>query len=168
MSRLDSFIRRMRAQRILLDHAAMLVAARPGPIVDLGIGAGRTFDHLRALFPERDVFAFDAVTQSALGVLPDAEHMVMGDIRETLPVSLPRLKARAALIHNDLGSGDATFNLAQAHWLAPAIEAVARPDAVVVSSFLLPFTSARTLALPPGVAPGRYHIQELGAQPSAV
>ena len=161
LSRLDSFIRRMSAQRLLLDHAADLIADLPGPVLDLGIGAGRTYDHLCALFPNREVFAYDSVLQSALGVLPDAQHMIVGDIRDTLSVSLDRIGDRAALIHNDLGSADAVGNAALAAWLAPAVLEVARGEAIVVSSFLLAFPRAKTLALPTGIAPGRYHVQKL-------
>jgi trans-aconitate methyltransferase len=161
VSRLDSFIRRMRAQRAVLEAAAVLVADRPGPVVDLGLGAGRTFDHLVALFPERPVFAFDSFIQAALPVLPAPERLVIGDIRETLPLALPRLGAPAALVHNDLGSADPVTNAAVAAWLAPAILAVARPDAIVVSSFPLPFPRARLLPLPAEVPPHRYAMQEL-------
>ncbi len=161
MSRLDSFIRRMKAQRLLLDAAAERIETLDGPIVDLGLGAGRTYDHLRTRFPAREVFAFDNFVQAAVGYLPDAEHMVLGEIRETLPVSLPRLKARAALVHNDLGSADAVGNNAIAHWLAPAIEAIARPDAIIITSFPLPFAKQVALPLPTGINPGRYHILQL-------
>ncbi|MEM8552288.1 MAG: class I SAM-dependent methyltransferase [Pseudomonadota bacterium] len=165
MSRLDSFLRRMNAQRTLLDAAADLIKDVDGPIVDLGIGNGRTFDHLCALFEGRHVFAFDHFVQSAVGVLPPAERLVIGDIRDTLPVALPRLGARAALIHNDLGSADPTGNAATAAWLAPAIESIARHNAVVVTSFPLPFSSFQALALPGTVRPGRYHLLRLTLPP---
>jgi hypothetical protein len=161
MSRLDSFIRRMRAQRAVLEEAAALVEGRPGPVVDLGLGAGRTFDHLVALFPDRPVFAFDQFVQAALPVLPAPDRLVLGDIRETLPLALHRLGAPAALIHNDLGSADPVMNAGVAAWLAPAILAIAGPDAIVVSSFPLPFPAARLLPLPAEVPPHRYAIQEL-------
>lgn len=162
MSRLDSFIRRMTAQRLLLDEAALLVAAIPGPVLDLGLGAGRTFDHLCMLFPDRRVFAFDVSPNVAFGAQPEPERMVLGDIRETLALALPRIGARAALIHNDLGSADAVGNAIVASWLAPAILAVARHDAIVVTSFPLAFSGAVALSLPAGVAADRYHILRLG------
>ncbi|MBM3542582.1 MAG: hypothetical protein FJX51_11085, partial [Alphaproteobacteria bacterium] len=59
MSRLDSFIRRLQAQRACLDHAAMLVRDLPGPVLEFGLGNGRTYDHLRETFPGREIFAFD-------------------------------------------------------------------------------------------------------------
>ncbi len=163
MSRLDSFIRRMSAQRHLIDRAAALVGDVPGPVVDLGLGAGRTFDHLRERLPDRDVFAFGLELDAALGVLPDAHHLVIGDIRDTLPAALPRLGARAALVHNDLGSGDAVFNAATSAWLSPLVQAILAPRAVVVTSFPLDLPGAHVLALPESVAPGRYHLYRAAA-----
>ena len=161
MSRLDSFIRRMVAQRLILDNAAERLVGVEGPILDLGLGAGRTYDHLRVLFPERAIFAFDAHIQAALGVLPDADHLILGDIRETLPFALPRIGAPAALVHNDLGSADAVGNAAVGAWLGPAIMHVAAPGAIVVTSFPLPLPGATALTLPDAVQPGRYHAYSL-------
>lgn len=146
----------------MLGAAVPLIEGRPGPILDLGLGAGRTYDHLCALFPDRAVFAFDFAVNAALEVLPSADQFVVGDIRDTLPFALPRIGAPAALIHNDLGLGDGLFNETVAAWLAPAIEGVARADAIVVTSFLLPFKRFAEHALPPGVATGRYHLLTLG------
>ena len=51
MSRLDFMIDRLIAQRMLLADAARLIAGRPGCVFELGLGSGRTYDHLRNLFP---------------------------------------------------------------------------------------------------------------------
>lgn len=158
MSRLDSFIRRMTAQKLLLERAVSLIRDVPGPIVELGIGAGRTYDHLVTLMPDREVFAFDDRLQSAVGALPDAHHMVMGDIRDTLAFAGPRIGARAALVHNDLGSGDEAYNAATRAWLSPLVAAIAAPRAVVVTSFALELPGATVLPLPEGIRPGRYHL----------
>ena len=56
MSRLESFIRRVTAQRDCLNMAKELVVDVPGPILELGLGNGRTYDHLRELFPDREIF----------------------------------------------------------------------------------------------------------------
>ena len=55
MSRLESFIRRLQAQQACLDDDAAQVAQRPGVIFELGLGNGRTYDHLRARLPGRDI-----------------------------------------------------------------------------------------------------------------
>jgi hypothetical protein len=54
MSRLDSFIRRLEAQRACLGYAAAQIRAIAGPVLELGLGNGRTYDHLRELLPERE------------------------------------------------------------------------------------------------------------------
>ncbi len=59
MSRLDSFIRRMIAQRDCLAAAARLIGDIPGPVLELGLGNGRTYDHLREILPGREIFVFD-------------------------------------------------------------------------------------------------------------
>ena len=59
MTRLDSAIRRLEAQRACLDRAAALVRGVPGPVLELGLGNGRTYDHLRARLPGRDIFVFE-------------------------------------------------------------------------------------------------------------
>ena len=42
MTRLDEFIVRMQAQRACIDDAAARTAGRPGPVLELGLGNGRT------------------------------------------------------------------------------------------------------------------------------
>ena len=163
MSRLDSFIRRMTAQKLLLERAAELIADVPGPVIELGLGAGRTYDHLRMLLPDREVFAFDTVLQAAVGALPDADHMIVGDIRETLRFARLRIHEPAALVHNDLGSGDAVYNAATSAWLSPLVAGIIAPRGIVVTSFPLALPGASALALPPGIKPGRYHIFQAAA-----
>ena len=114
MSRLDSMIHRLIAQRDLLNRAADLVSGVEGPVLELGLGNGRTYSHLKALFPDREVFAFDRQTVASIRSMPDAEHMILGEIRDTLPYCAPRIAGRAALVHADLSNGDPTDDLALA------------------------------------------------------
>ena len=46
MSRLDSAIRRLQAQRLCLNAAVAYVEELPGPVLELGLGNGRTYDGL--------------------------------------------------------------------------------------------------------------------------
>jgi len=73
MSRLDSFIRRLEAQRQCLNHCAGLIAEVDGPILEVGLGNGRTFDHLREIFPSREIFVFEMKADGVeAGALVDA------------------------------------------------------------------------------------------------
>ncbi|TNE35832.1 MAG: hypothetical protein EP348_08125 [Alphaproteobacteria bacterium] len=158
MSRLDSFIRRVTAQRDCLNRAAELVRDLPGPALELGLGNGRTFDHLRSLMPERDIFVFDKQVRAHPDCIPDPEFMILGDFRETLPVMLARLPEPAVLAHCDIGTGDKAQSLALAEALTVSLPALLGPGAVIVSD--QPFTVAKweALELPGGVQPGRYYM----------
>ena len=97
MSRLDFMISRLTAQRALLDEAARLIADQPGCVFELGLGSGRTFDHLRQLLPDREIFAFDRAISAHPKCIPDGDHMILGEIRETLKFCGPRIPGKARL-----------------------------------------------------------------------
>ena len=59
MSRLDSSIARLMAQRVCLGFVATELLGRPGCVLELGLGNGRTYDHIRSLMPERRIYVFD-------------------------------------------------------------------------------------------------------------
>ena len=156
MSRLDSFIRRLETQRACLNTAIGLVAGLSGPVLEVGLGNGRTYHHLLQRCPEREIFVFDRRIAAHPSCVPDAAHMLLGDFADTMVGAGPRLGAPAALANVDVGSGDAAASRALgerlAGWLAPLMAS----GAVVISD--QPMTTAPwpALALPDGVAAGRY------------
>ena len=159
MSRLDSFIRRMRAQRDLLDHAVTLIDGVNGPVIELGLGSGRTYDHLKCRLPGREIYVFDHIYSTVpIAELPDPDHMVVGDIRETLRFCLPRIKAPAALLHNDIGTGDDTVNAATKAWLAPVVLQLMAPGGLVVTSFTMELPGYELLEAPASIPAGRYYL----------
>ena len=111
MSRLDSFIRRLEAQRACLEYAAGQIRDLPGPVLELGLGNGRTYDHLRELLPEREIFVFERAVNAHPDCIPDPAHLILGEVRATLPQARPRLPGPAALAHLDIGTGDVTGRL---------------------------------------------------------
>ncbi len=87
MSRLDSAIRRLQAQRACLDAAAALVAGLPGPVLELGLGNGRTYDHLREILPAREIFVFERRIAAHPASIPDERHNSSSNRQsETFPV----------------------------------------------------------------------------------
>ncbi|MDX1541419.1 MAG: class I SAM-dependent methyltransferase [Geminicoccaceae bacterium] len=158
MSRLDSFIRRLEAQRACLDHAARLIEEVPGPVLELGLGNGRTFDHLRSRLPDREIFVFDRQVNAHPACIPDPAHLFLGDIHETLPQAPAHLPAPAALAHTDLGTGDARSNQRLATWLARALPKVLAAGAVIAADQPLDDTDLEPLPLPDGVPPDRYFL----------
>jgi hypothetical protein len=167
MSRLDSFIRRLEAQRTCLDTAAQMVRNLDGPILELGLGNGRTYDHLRQLFPEREIFVCERRVAAHPDCIPPAEFLLLGDMRETLPAARGPLEGRVALAHLDPGTGNVEANRALACALAPLIAPLLRPDGVLVSEPEIHSLDLVDLALPSVVAPGRYHLyRRLSSQSS--
>jgi S-adenosyl-L-methionine methyltransferase len=158
VSRLDSFIRRLKAQRTCLDLAASLVRGLAGDVLELGLGNGRTYDHLRQLFPDRKIYVCERALAAHPDCLPTAELLLLGDMRETLPAAREHLGGRIALAHLDPGTGDVAANRALADELAPMILSLLQPDGVLVSEPALAVPELSALPLPDGVAAGRYNL----------
>ena len=59
MSRLDSVIRRLTSQKIVLEWAVDIIRYLDGTVLELGLGNGRTYDHLREILPDRDIYVFE-------------------------------------------------------------------------------------------------------------
>ena len=155
MSRLDSFIRRMQAQRDCLNAAAGMIAAVPRAVFDLGLGNGRTFDHLREILPEREIFVFDRVVNANPKSTPDAEHMFVGEAPDQLAAQQARFAGAVALVHSDLGTGtaeDAPLTAA----LIPLLRPLLAPGAVLVANNPFPADEWERLPLPDGVPAERY------------
>ena len=160
MSRLDSFIRRLEAQRACLDLAAALVRGLDGPALELGLGNGRTYDHLRELCPDRQIFVCERRVDAHPDCIPPPEFLLLGDMRETLRVARGRLGGQVALAHLDPATGDAAASQALAAELAPLILPLLRPGAILVSEPALAGDALAALPLPEGVAPDRYHLYQ--------
>ncbi|HJN60866.1 MAG TPA: class I SAM-dependent methyltransferase [Alphaproteobacteria bacterium] len=163
MSRLDSFIRRAVAQRDCLNDAARRTAGLEGPVIELGLGNGRTYDHLRRLLPGREIFVFERRVAAHPDCVPDDGHLILGDFRATIPGAMARLGAPAALLHGDVGSGDAVKSAALAAWLGPAIRPLLAPGAVVVFDQALKDSGLDRLEPPAGVDAERYFMYRAGA-----
>ena len=158
MSRLDSVIRRLTAQRACLGLAASLIEGLDGHVLELGLGNGRTFDHLREILPGREIFCFDRQVAAHPDCIPDPDHLFLGELEATLPQAVARLGARAALVHVDIGSGDEATSRRLGAWLAGRLPSLLAPGAVLISDQPLPQPDWRTLELPEGVRQGRYFL----------
>jgi hypothetical protein len=158
VSRLDSFIRRLEAQRACLNQAAELIAGLDGAVLELGLGNGRTYDHLRELFPGREIYVCERRVAAHPDCVPPPERLILGDMRETLPAARTRLGGRVALAHLDVGTGDAAANRILAAELMPLVMPLLCASAIIVSDPPLAAADLEALPLPDGIAPGRYHL----------
>ena len=157
MSRLDSVIRRLQAQRACIDHAIALIGDRPGPVFEVGLGNGRTYDHLRARLPGRAIYAFDRQVAAHPDCIPKGDFLVLGDARDTLRATAAA-RGRGILLHSDIGTGDAAANAALAAELSPAYADAVAPGGVLICDQPLTGPAFEQLALPDGVPARRYHL----------
>ncbi|MEO1092505.1 MAG: class I SAM-dependent methyltransferase [Pseudomonadota bacterium] len=127
MSRLDSHIRRLLAQRACLDPPIEAIASMNGPVVELGLGNGRAFGHLREQPPGREIIVFERQPAADADSTPNDSRPIIGDFRETLPNTSPPVSGPAAAAHGDVRSGDPTVDGDFARWLATTPPANAGP-----------------------------------------
>jgi hypothetical protein len=155
MSRLDSFIRRLTAQRDILNSIVDLVGPLEGPVIEFGLGNGRTYDHLREIFAGRRIIAFDREVRSYSSSTPPAEDMVTGDIKET---GQAFVGIDAALAHADIGTGHDEIDAITLTWLPQLMVGVLRQGGIAVSGLPLDRPELEQLPLPEGIKSGRYFL----------
>lgn len=156
MSRLDTFINRISAQRDILNHVARdLGLPTEGHVLEIGLGNGRTYSHLKELFPERRAIAFDRAMNAHKSAAPAAEDFVEGEIDQT---GRNFTNEKAALVHADIGTGYPDRDAVTLEWLPDMVSAMLCEGGIAVSG--LPLIQPRLEELPrlPTVSEGRYFI----------
>jgi hypothetical protein len=153
-SRLDSFIRRLTAQRDILN-AVCAELTLDGPVLELGLGNGRTFSHLRALMPGRRIIAFDRALGAHASSIPPQGDLVLGEISET---AAGYAGIGAALVHADIGTGYDDKDARTLTWLPGLIARLLAPGGVAVSGLPLERPELEPLSLPSTVRVGRYFL----------
>jgi len=161
MSRLDSFIRRLEAQRACIDVAVSAIADLPGLVLELGLGNGRTYDHLRDRLPGRRIIVFERDPQPHPDCWPPADDLVIGPLDQTLPEAAARWPGAAALIHSDIGTGDPARNRRVAADLAVLLPSLLAPGGMIASDQPLATERLQPMAPPAGVASDRYFLYRL-------
>jgi len=153
MSRLDSMLRRLAAQRDGLNWAAEQTAGLEGDALDLGLGNGRTYDHLREILGNRRIWVLDRALACHPSCTPPDEDYLEGEAEDTL-TRLHALGARIALAHYDFGYGIKDEDVAEAARLSPLIAKVMQPGGLVVSG--QPLVGFQQITGPETIAPERY------------
>ncbi len=155
MSRLDSFIRRMSAQRDILNDLTFRIDGIAGAIFEFGLGSGRTYDHLREIFPARRIVVFESVTKGMPLQRVAREDLQMGDIRNTT-ASWP--DGCAALIHTDIETGVREHDAELTAWLPDLVGRLLVRGGYAVSSSNLLDPRLCPCPVPAGIEDNRYHL----------
>ncbi|MEX0286512.1 MAG: class I SAM-dependent methyltransferase [Paracoccaceae bacterium] len=151
MSRLDSMLRRLAAQRDGLNWAASQVADQAGDVLDLGLGNGRTYDHLREILPDRRIWVIDRVLQCHPSCTPPEADLLLGEAEPMLD----QLAGKGiVLAHYDLGRGIKEEDVAESARLSPRIAAAMAPGGMIVSG--QPLVGFQQIEGPDTIAKDRY------------
>lgn len=160
-SRLERMIARLVTQRALLDRAAERVSGIDGPVLEIGLGKGRTYSHLRRLFPDRDIWAFDHEVHAPAHSRPEPERILLGDFRETLLTCWTKIGAPPALAHADIGTESRRADAALARFVGSVMAQRLAPGGLLLgdrdmnSPGLVPLDPP-AVALPDGVSAWPY------------
>ncbi|MBJ6124912.1 class I SAM-dependent methyltransferase [Microvirga splendida] len=163
MTRLDSVIRRLTAQRDLLNWAAGEIGPT-GLVLELGLGNGRTYDHLRTKLPGREIYAFERSPAAHPDCYPPEGYLIVGDIFETLPIFIERVgQGSAALIHTDIGTGDEAANRQLALRLSPLLDSLLQPGGLLIADRAFEMPSCTDISSQTSVPEGRYFVYRRNA-----
>jgi hypothetical protein len=158
VSRLDSFIRRLTAQREILNWAIDQVRDRSGLVLEIGLGNGRTYDHLRAGLGDDRIYAFDRANNANPRSIPPEHRLLLGEFADTLPAFAARHPQAAALVHSDVGLGDPDANARQvvrmSAWLPPLLA----PGALLLSDQQLSHPALILQPMPVTIPADRYFL----------
>ena len=133
MSRLEDLTHRFLTQQVTLNRAIELIEDLEGIVVELGLGKGRSYDHLRERLPGRDIYVFDHELYCESELAPPPAFRVLGDITETLPDFCRRFAGQAALIHSDIGTRHREADMPLVNFVADHLAVLIRKDGVIAS-----------------------------------
>ena len=153
MSRLDSMLRRLAAQRDGLNWAAAQTDGLSGDALDLGLGNGRTYDHMREVLKGRRIWVIDRALNCHPSCVPPEADFLQGEAEPMLD-RLARAGAKIRLAHYDLGFGVKEQDVAEAGRLSPLIARIMLPGGILVSG--QPLAGFAQIAGPDSIAPDRY------------
>jgi hypothetical protein len=131
MSRLESFRRRLTAQIDGINWAIEQTRDVQGDILEMGLGNGRTYDHLRE-YAQRRIWVIDRVLQCHPSCIPPKADFLQGEADDKLDV-LAANESKIALAHYDFGFGVKEKDVEEGARLSPLIAAVMVSGGLVVS-----------------------------------
>jgi hypothetical protein len=158
LSMLDKFYFRLRSQHACFAWLFEEMQQMPGPVFELGLGKGRTYDHLRRNQPDREIYVFERDVRPMEGCLPPDPYLVRGDIEVNLPLYVSRFAGKVALVHSDVGDISAEHNRMMSELVPRIAPPALMPGGYLLSDLNLELPGFERLPLPPEAVPDRYFI----------
>jgi len=160
ISRLEKTLFRLEAQHACLTWAFDEIADIPGPIFELGLGLGRSFNHMRLKLGPRakDIIVFEREVRCYPDCRPDDEQLVIGNLDETLPAAAKKHAGKVVLAHSDVGSMDKKHNAMMSGLVSNNLGPALAPGAIVMSDLPLDIPGCVPQPLPGNAREGRYYL----------
>lgn len=146
------------AQHACLAWAFEAIKDRPGVVAELGLGHGRTYDHLRNFLPGREIYAFDRANEAYPDCQPPEPYLILGDVRDTVPALYPVIGGKVALANTDLGTFDASLNPVISTMVSQVLPPLMAPGGIIMSDLELDLPDYERIALPAGAPMDAYRL----------
>ena len=153
MSRLESMRRRLTAQIDGLNWALDQVADIPGDMLELGLGNGRTYDHMREYGDDRRIWVIDRQLNCHPSCVPPEDSYLEGEA-DAMMQALADRGAKIALAHYELGIGIRDQDEKEAEKLSEYLVPLIAPGGLIVSQ--QPIVGIPEIDGPDTIAEGRY------------
>lgn len=153
MSRLESFRRRLTAQIDGINWAIEETKNVNGDILEMGLGNGRTYDHLREN-ADRRIWVIDRILQCHPSCVPPEDDFLKGEADAMLE-RLANDGAQIAFAHYDFGFGVKEKDVEEGGRLSPLIKAVMVSGGMIVSQ--QPMVGFTQIQGPKTIVGDRYH-----------
>jgi hypothetical protein len=157
-SRLEKTLRRLEAQLACLSFAFEAIQQQDGVVAELGLGLGRTYDHLRWHLPDRQIFVFDRVNKAFADCQPPEGRLLLGEIADTFPAFAKQHAGQIVLANCDLGSANRDDNRAVIAMVEALVPHTLAPGAILMADLPIQPEGCDPLPLPAGVHAGSYFL----------
>ncbi|MBO9666771.1 MAG: hypothetical protein J7501_08140 [Bdellovibrio sp.] len=161
MSRLDVLIQRMTVQRECLNFLMNELQKKNNEglvAVELGLGSGRTYDHIREGLPHMPFYVFDYKIDCHPSCEPAPEYAILGEIEKTLPPFAEKFQGKACLIHCDIGTKDLDRDNKVYSNLIPLIQKLSNPGTLIASDRPLSAPWLESIELPKDAGKWPYYL----------
>ena len=145
--------RRLTAQIDGINWAAEKIADMDGDVLEMGLGNGRTYDHLRQELPDRRIWVIDRMLRCHPSCVPPEQDFLEGEAEPMLQ-RLAQTGAKMVLAHYDFGYGVKDKDVEEGCRLSPLIKAVMAEGGLILSQ--QPLVGFKQIRGPDTIAPDRY------------
>ena len=158
LTRLEKTLYRLEAQHACFAWVFEEIADQSGVVFEIGLGLGRTFNHMRHHLPGRDIYTFDRQMNAYPDCTPRDDELVMGEIADTLPLMSKKFAGQVILAHTDIGSFDKALNAEMSSLMSANLLSCLAPNAIIMSDLPLQVPQTSELELPQGARADRYYL----------